>query len=68
MGMARRVWVCTCVLVSLCVTQDDCEGGCSQGLPGVPGMVGAKGEKGDQGRPGVTPLDSCDLVRLACTL
>lgn len=45
------------------ITQEDCDGGCSQGLPGVPGMAGAKGEKGDQGKPGVTPLDSCDRVR-----
>lgn len=52
------------MLVSLCITQDDCEGGCSQGLPGVPGNAGAKGEKGDQGKPGATPLDSCDSVRL----
>lgn len=49
--------------ISMCMTQG-CEGGCSQGLPGVPGIVGAKGEKGDQGKPGVTPLDSCDKVRL----
>lgn len=47
----------------LCVfLQGGCGEGCSQGLPGVPGM--SKGEKGDTGKPGVTPLDSCDLVRL----
>lgn len=38
--------------------------GCSQGLPGVPGMAGGKEEKGDGGKPGVTPMDSCDRVRL----
>lgn len=25
--------------------------------------AGAKGENGDSGKPGVTPLDSCDMVR-----
>lgn len=25
--------------------------------------AGAKGENGDTGKPGVTPLDSCDMVR-----
>lgn len=45
--------------------QANCGGeGCSQGLPGVPGMAGAKEEKGDSGKPGVTPMDSCDRVRL----
>lgn len=44
--------------------QGGCGEGCSQGLPGVPGTAGAKGEKGDTGKPGVTPLDSCDRVRL----
>lgn len=49
----------------LCVfLQGDCGEGCSQGLPGVPGTAGDKGEKGDIGKPGVTPLDSCDKVRL----
>lgn len=52
-----------CVFVCS-ITQEECEGGCSQGLPGVPGMSGAKGEKGDEGKPGVTQLDSCDRVRL----
>ena len=51
------------VHVSMCITQEECEGDCSLGLPGVPGMAGAKGEKGDEGKPGPTPLDSCDRVR-----
>lgn len=45
--------------------QGNCGGeGCSQGLPGVPGMASGKEEKGDSGKPGVTPMDSCDRVRL----
>jgi len=58
--------VCLCVCVCVCsTTQEGCkDGDCSQGSPGVPGTAGAKGEKGDQGKPGVTPLDSCDQVRL----
>lgn len=43
--------------------QGGCGEGCTQGLPGVPGMAVAKGENGDLGKPGVTPLDSCDMVR-----
>lgn len=43
--------------------QGGCGEGCTQGLPGVPGMAVAKGGSGDTGKPGVTPLDSCDMVR-----
>lgn len=57
-----------CLNNYLSTTQKGCEdGNCSIGIPGVPGTTGAKGEKGDQGKPGVTPLDSCDKVRLAGT-
>ena len=50
---------CLCIFL-----QEGCGESCSQGSPGVPGMAGAKGEKGDDGKPGVTPLDSCDRVRV----
>lgn len=52
-------------MVVVVLLQGNCGGeGCSQGLPGVPGMAGGKEEKGDSGKPGVTPMDSCDRVRL----